>query len=607
MVIGYFAFCRFDQGLDILTTLSLSATGVTFQHTIMAYLAVSWWSWQTFRSARTFLHFSHFNFWSYQPAYSIRAQVFVPRFLAMVPYLIVAWGVFIAHGKTDPFFYLLVSSAIWIFVFLHVRKQLIVWIRARKPHWGRFIPDYIPIKNGSYPASFIWSKQHSWIWFRMLVVVALFAIVYYFPISFPRYVGSAAIVLLAYGCWLILASVLTFLEKYLRFPISFTVVMLLFLFSFTNNNHELRTVNGEVHRPGLEEHFTHWVKNRSTGDSLNVYLVMAEGGGIRSAYWTSGVVRKLHDTYPDFTTNMYALSGVSGGSLSLALVAATHQMNPDEQWRVSREMLKEDYLAPVTGALTFQDMLQRFLPIPVYSFDRMRVLEFSWEQSWSSAAPNLKGHWADGFVQSFSSMDMPLVMLNSTHVESGYRAVMSNVSLTELDLDNIKDLVAETGQDYPISTAVGMSSRFPFLTPPARVKTPDGKIWGSLVDGGYYENLGVGTMMDVYEYLLEISKRKQLPVRFHFIAIRNTKTSQSEEPVRGLFELTSPVLTFSNIWENTGNLALERAQDQIELRGDKLTEIHLIREDHENIPLGWYLSSEARANIDRQLEKISIE
>lgn len=609
IVIGYFAFVAFDQGQDILRTLGFGNDGEVFRQTIFAFIAVSWWSWQTFRASRVLLHFSYFNFWNYQPAYSLRAQVMVPRILAIIPYLIVAYGIYKAGGEWNAVIILLLSGGLWMYVFLQYRKELIVWIRANKPVFHGFVPDYIPIKNGSYPASFIWQKQKIWLGFRLAVVLAFFVLTLLFPVTLPRFLGSSAVVLFAFGSWLIIAAQLIFIEKFLKFPVSFSVLVMLILFSFFNNNHDIKSKDSLIRRPTVSNHFQDWIaprllnmqKTGEMGDSLDVYLVMAEGGGIRSAYWTNGVLDRLFTEMPELKKNLYAYSAVSGGALGVTLTASlSESANTD-----AAAFLEKDFLAPVTAALTFNDMLQRFIPFPIRKFDRMRVLERSWEEAWLEIKPENSGIlWSDGFVETFSKPGYPLLLLNSTHVESGRRTIVSNANLSELESNQIKDVFDVTNKDIPISTAVGLSSRFPFLTPPALIKNEDGKTWGSLVDGGYYENLGVRTMVDVYTLLKEVSATKYYPVRFHFLAIRNTKASTRETPVKGMFEIISPMITFSNIWANNGNEALRDAQHLTRTDGQSLHEIHLIREDEENIPLGWFLSNSARANIERQLYTI---
>ena len=602
LFLGYFALVGFDQGQDILKTLSFTTDPELVRHTWFVFFAVAWWAWQSFRASRVILHFTYFNFWTYKPSYSLRAQVLIPRLVASLPFFIVAYAVYRSTQTFDTFIFVLISSGVWLFIFLHFRKRLIVWIRSFKPFKPGLIPDYIPIKNGTYPAYFIWSKQRRWFIFRILVVAFLFLLIYRYPVHFPQYIGSAAIVLLGFGSWLILATVISFIEKYLRFPVTFSILMLVIVFSFFNNNHTIRTLDtAHQSRPSIESHFNHWVDIRSEDkDSLEVYLVMAEGGGLRSAYWTSRVLERIQMQNASFGDHIYAMSAVSGGSIGSLTFQGLQQNGkhiPTEQ----DGYLESDLLAPVTSALIFTDLLQKFIPFPIRQLDRARVLEKSFEES----LPD-KELWKQGFLEKYTGMDEPVILLNATHVESGKRAVISNVDLGPMNDFQVIDFFDVQPNDIRVSTAMGISSRFPFITPPALIKTGDQKPWGNLVDGGYYENLGMQTMLDLYTIIQPLAEKMEIPIRFKFIAIRNTKALKSAKAVLGMTETFSPALTFSHIWSNNSNEVLQYGEQVIRANGDELYQFALQREDHENIPLGWYLSPDARRRIERQVVSLEL-
>ena len=518
-----------------------------------------------------------------------------------MPYFILALAVFRSSHDLSAFGLLLISSGIWMFVFLHFRRSIIVRLRSWKSFTPKFIPDYIPIKNGTYPASFIWTKQRKWFLFRVFVAVLLFFAFYYSPVQFPQYLGSATVVLLGFGTWLTLASIVSFIEKFIRFPVSFSILLLVVAFSFFNNNHEVRTVNGNVtHRPTITSHFTQWAIDRNAQqDSIDVYLVMAEGGGLRSAYWTTGILNTLAQKDTNFARHIYGYSAVSGGALG-AMMFNTTQSHPELQSSNKRAPhLDSDLLAPVTSSLIFTDFLQKFIPFPVRKLDRSRVLEKSFEK----CLPD-ETIWQQGFASTYASSRQPMLLLNATHVESGKRTILSNLDLGELEENQIQDLFAITNKDLSISSAIGISSRFPFITPPALVKTEEGKTWGNLVDGGYYENLGMQTMLDAYSVLKPVAVQNHLKVRFKFIAIRNTKSIDNKRPVLGMVESLSPAITFSNIWSNNSNEALSNGEKVLNANKDELYVLSLQRDDNENIPLGWYLSPAARNNLNRQLDAI---
>lgn len=600
LFIGFLSLVVFDQGQDILKTLSLTGKFEIIRQTWFVYFAVSWWAWQSFRSSRVILHFSYFNFWTYLPSYALRAQVLIPRLLASMPFFILALAVYRTDGEMSAFALLLISSGIWMFVFLHFRRSLIVRLRSWKAFIPTLIPDYIPIKNGTYPASFIWTKQKRWFLFRILVVVALFFIFYHSPVAFPQYIGSATVVLLGFGTWLILASVVSFIEKFLRFPVSFSILLCVVTFSFFNNNHAVRTIEGLPQRTQLSDHFTSWAEaHNAKQDSITVYMIMAEGGGLRSAYWTTSLLNTLATKDAAFPDHVYAYSSVSGGSLGTMMFQTTQdniELNPNGSMAPN---LNSDLLAPVTSALIFTDFLQKFIPFPIKQLDRSRVLEKSFEQSLPDETI-----WQQGFVAEHAKPNKPAILINATHVESGQRTILSNVGLQELEDNQIQDFFSIVENDVSISAAIGIGSRFPFITPPALVKNGDGTPWGNLVDGGYYENLGMQTMLDAYSIIKPIAVNNQYKIKFTFIAIRNNKIDAEDKPMLGLVEALSPAITFSNIWSNNSNEALTNGEKLLASNGDELFVLSLQRDDNENIPLGWYLSESARNNLNRQLNAI---
>jgi len=59
-----------------------------------------------------------------------------------------------------------------------------------------------------------------------------------------------------------------------------------------------------------------------------VFIVSAEGGGIRAAFWTAGLLCAIQDEEPGFANHVLGISGVSGGSLGAATFAALVAENP---------------------------------------------------------------------------------------------------------------------------------------------------------------------------------------------------------------------------------------------------------------------------------------
>jgi hypothetical protein len=95
----------------------------------------------------------------------------------------------------------------------------------------------------------------------------------------------------------------------------------------------------------------------------------------------------------------------------------------------SRSILAEDFLAPVVGTLVYPDLLQRILLMPVYPFDRARALEESWEEAWNDERP--ESHFSAGYLSLWSNntYKVPAFFLNTTRVENGNRAIVSNIKI----------------------------------------------------------------------------------------------------------------------------------------------------------------------------------
>ncbi len=600
-LIGFIALVVFEQGVDILRSLHFAENGIVRVHSWATLFAVLWWSWQSWRSARAELHFTTFDFIQFNKRYALRAQVLVPRILAIVPILIFAAGLYKADGWNNPLIYLYLCLAVWLYIFLHLRKDLILYFLTRNKWKVLNIPDYVLIKNEAYPASFIWAKQGKWISFRLILIIILFTFIVLYPVTFPQYIGSAAIVLFALGSWLVISTFLDFAEKHYRFPFAFTLIIMVISFSFFNNNHKIRTIqDSEIERPNIEDHYIRWIQQRQTqnDDSIPVILVAAQGGGVRSSYWTAQVLSEMQTSVKDFDKHTYAYSTVSGGTLGVATYKSLLREGETELHSKVHRILSKDFLSPVTSWLVVPDLVQKFLPFPIYSLDRAKALEYSWEEA---ARIDGKDLLSKGFINSTKNDDC-VYLYNSTHAENGFTTLISNVKVDPLVFNNKEDLFDVIRTDIPQSTAVSLSSRFPFLTPPAQIIDYKGRKWGNIVDGGYVENMGASSMLELYDYLKLLSAKYKFKTKFYLVFIKNTKAEYSS-PITGLYEILAPLNTFSKVWVNSGNYSEHASKLKNLDHSDEAIFVTLDRRDDQLIPLGWFLSKEAINNINIQLKE----
>lgn len=600
-LIGFLALVVFEQGVDILRSLTFTEPGIERTHSWATLFAVLWWSWQSWRSSRVQLHFATYDFAQFNQRYAMRAQVMVPRILGIMPIIIFSIGLYKASQWSNPLIYLYLCLAAWMFIFFFIRKDIIVFLMAKK--WLHFLrlPEYVLIKNEAYPAKFIWDKQGKWILFRLFVITIIFTFIVLYPVSFPQYIGSSAIVLFALGSWLVIGTFLDFAEKHYRFPFVFTLLILVVVFSFFNNNHAIRTINeSSGDRIQIKSHFEQWVQSRYTSetDTVPVILVAVQGGGVRSSYWTAQVLAEMQKSIPQFDKHAYAYSSVSGGTLGVACYKSMVRGAEPQMHKKLHQILSHDFLSPVTSWLVVPDLVQKFLPFPINAVDRAKALEYSWE---NAAQIEGKSFLSGGFLE-HTRKDDCLYFYNSTHVENGFTTLISNAVIDSDVFINKEDFFEVVATDVPQTTAISMSSRFPFLTPPALIYGKDGKKWGHLVDGGYVENMGATTMLELYDYLKLLSSQHQLRTKFILVFIKNTKEEYSS-PITGLYEIVAPINTFNKVWVNSGNYSEHSSKLKNLSKEDQAVFVTLDRRSEQLIPLGWSLSKEAMNNIDVQLEE----
>jgi hypothetical protein len=497
-------------------------------------------------------------------------------------------------------------------------------------------------------------------------------------VPFGRALGPLPVVGFAVANAVFIGSILAYAGRRYHVPLVPVFIALAALFSRWNDNHAIRRIADSappdtVHRSGhLRARFDAWLSERATEDTANdtipVILVAAAGGGLRAAYWTALTLATLQDrdTTNRFAHHVFAISSVSGGSLGGALYTAmVHDMRgrpaslclagdslPHRMMRpraapaarvgpavrcVHRYM-NGDFLSPVLLKFVAPDFVQAFLPFPIEPLDRARALEQSWERSYEELTRD--STFAQGYLALYAqdSTETPLLLLNTTHVQTGRRYVTAPFVDDGLFLD-ARSVHQALGADLPLSTAVHNSARFPFVSPAGRIERRDGQSYGALVDGGYFENSGLTTLGDVrreVDSLLQEHRNSAgdvlhpaamrarvvvlylcndpLACRHDLAADTSLSTGRSVAA-----EWLSPLLTLLNTRDARGTLA--RAQME-HARGEDFLQINVCdsipptselaspteaerlkvgRNRVVNPPLGWLLSRMARDWMDSSL------
>lgn len=460
-------------------------------------------------------------------------------------------------------------------------------------------------------------------------------------------VGSAAILLLAAAGWIAVGSVLDFIGMRLHFPVFFTLFVVAIVFSAWNDNHAVRTLpepqSTSAGRGDLPSALDAWMTLHQAelargGQNVPMYLVDAEGGGIRAAYWTVTVLGEIQNRNPCFADHLFSLSGVSGGSLGVSvfdalLVEARSRgavprcgpnappvERPFDIKARGQGILSEDFLSPVVASMLYPDLMQRFLFWPIDRFDRALALEKAWERAWDLHVRGQRNRLGEPLDRLWEDRThwTPALFLNATWVETGKRIIASNVEIagtkaTEYFVDTEDARRFFAPRSIALSTAAHLSARFTYVSPAGSL-VKDGRVYGRVVDGGYFENSGATTTLEILktiDVLADQDERWQR-VEPYVIHISNEPVDPSLGPStletapgnaaiaprRILNEVLSPLWSMLDTRDARGVYARETVQWHVGL--EHFLHFGLCRRSG-NVPLGWVLSESTRGRMEDQL------
>lgn len=403
-------------------------------------------------------------------------------------------------------------------------------------------------------------------WTVLLVSGVVMVLVGLLPVLLADKVGVIATFQLALGSLSVVVASMVILFQPggspeifwpLRIPFApvTTLVVLACLFAAIvggDDVHRIRTYAGPsadlsaADRPELDTVFTTWLRTgRSCAEPLPVQsqsgatdlkvrpllLYAAEGGGIRAAYWTTAAIDRLAtpatstgDTVKPVCRSAMLSSGASGGSVGLSVAsireagaaadAVTAIAGPEALGAASDGLVLRDTIYAATG-----------VPVPSLLDDRTGRV------SWSDRGTLIEQAWEegiDGFDRPFLRPRPTLrwdwgptgaLVVNSVSPTTSCRTLISQVQLPGDGTSECApgqpaaastDLVQCTGQLRTVTAAL-LTARFPYVTPSGVVDCPgpDGilpsgdDVATQVVDGGYAENTGVGTLLDLMPRILE--------------------------------------------------------------------------------------------------------
>ena len=491
-----------------------------------------------------------------------------------------------------------------------------------------------------------------WFLFPLVGLASMVAIALY-PILLPQYFGVIPI----FALWVAISIVLTSAGTrfYDRFGIPLVTLAIVaglgFQFAGWNDNHRFRHGKDTVRRASLDEAFADWIGSRKdaaayAGREYPIYIVTAEGGGIYAAQHAARVLSRIQDLCPNFAQHIFAASTVSGGSLGTAVFTAVAQKRArnaeaqacKEVYQPSNgsleaeaeSLLAHDFLSPLAWATFFPDFVQRFLPFPIYAFDRAVTLEKNFEYVWDARFGG-----DNPFRNSFfdlcgpgsrtcakEAVATPALFLNTTNVETGAQMILSPLYLGQtyiLGTGLLEDFYRKSADisQLPLSTAIGLSARFPWILPvgwydftvpaPLDKSEPPQERRMTFVDGGYYEGSGVATAENLAQYLVKYAELNPEALKGLKIAPKIIMITGSYQPVDNFYqtkggkksydELTAPLSALLLAWRARSSAVPAEAEAD-RSRGPYTTRSAQFNNEYLPLPVGWQLADLSRKYLD---------
>lgn len=229
--------------------------------------------------------------------------------------------------------------------------------------------------------------------------------------------------------------------------------------------------------------------NIADSDGYFVGLALS-GGGSRSSNFAAACMFQLQRI--GLLQHVDYISSVSGGSLP----AAYYCLNDDTGWNPQAVQLK------LTHAFATDLILQFISPwnlaaLTFSDLDRSDLLA----NSFSSVLFSRNGR-----AQTFGDLrpDRPRLLINATDLQSGRRFIFCNESFDQINSDLGK---------YPMAWAVAASAAVPVLLHQVTLRDFSTAFvqYRHFIDGGIVDNLGIESLVEVYEAHNQAAVREHKP------------------------------------------------------------------------------------------------
>jgi hypothetical protein len=445
-----------------------------------------------------------------------------------------------------------------------------------------------------------------------IISIALFV---FAPTGLYEKIGATAFICMGFACWIVVYTIIEWITRKgiagVQIPFKTLLFSYLLIVSYQNNDHPFRLIkNAETEtRPSLDQYLQKWVAERPEmlvdGNTLYPIFIAAEGGALRTGCFSAMALASIQDSFPEFKNRIFCFSSVSGGTIGTAFFNALCQQSiaAGTYKATTKKFFEYDFLSPVTAKIAFGEPFNWMWFNNIQKCDRVIALEKAWEASWRNIQQKDRCFWQEGFRHNFQKYkNMPAHFINTTEVENGRRAIIAPVCIDSFIFTNTTDLCQfiKPNEDIPYSTAAGLSSRFPLISPAGFYKNTTGRDRSRhFVDGGYYENKGDITLLEIIKYVQTHNQGyviKPIVIQLSF----GDECKDRTKSISFLNEIQEIVLAMYNTRLGRTKVANQELKKYVE---DSMYIEFYLHDDTKKVPMNWVLSNNALQRIENECKE----
>ncbi|MDT7827762.1 hypothetical protein RQM65_03670 [Pricia sp. S334] len=291
-------------------------------------------------------------------------------------------------------------------------------------------------------------------------------------------------------------------------PLAFFLLLGFMVFTslFPNDLHQLSLVNRKTPEPLPYESFLNSMTRDSTQvGPKNYFLVGSYGGGLKANLWNLLLLNRLENASNEaFLKRTLVLSGVSGGAVGIGNFASLLHEQKDSL-AIAKGIEKIGRSNVLSNELTYllgRDLLREYWPWCNYEGkDRSYKSMEQHAKNTGMEAYNtiaFDEYWQDVYESRDSTF--PALIINTTAV-SGQQGLAVSVQFPTNTfagariINVFKDSLSDKTLTY--FGAISTTNRFPFFSPTAKIPTK-----GSYLDGGYFDNSGMLSTLEVFDAIV---------------------------------------------------------------------------------------------------------